>query len=111
VLTLYQAEWCPYSSSVRERLTELGLDFVACQVAPEPDERDELRALAGTDSIPVLATEDGEHIQGVDEIFAYLARYETPPQARGHRRRYHAHREEREQDEPGRILEGKAPLD
>jgi glutaredoxin len=32
VLTLYQAEWCPYSSAVRQRLTELGIDFVAKQV-------------------------------------------------------------------------------
>ena len=29
MLTLYQAEWCPFSSAVREILTELGLDFVA----------------------------------------------------------------------------------
>jgi len=28
MLTLYQAEWCPFSSAVREILTELGLDFV-----------------------------------------------------------------------------------
>ena len=29
MLTLYQAEWCPFSSAVREVLTELGIDFVA----------------------------------------------------------------------------------
>ena len=32
VLTLYQAEWCPFSSAVREVLTELGIDFLARQV-------------------------------------------------------------------------------
>jgi len=26
ILTLYQAEWCPFSSAVREALTELGID-------------------------------------------------------------------------------------
>jgi len=25
-VTLYQAEWCPFSSAVRELLTELGID-------------------------------------------------------------------------------------
>ena len=29
---LYQAEWCPYSSYVREQLTERGVAFVARQV-------------------------------------------------------------------------------
>ena len=39
MLTLYQAEWCPFSSAVREVLTELGLDFVARQVEPWPEQR------------------------------------------------------------------------
>jgi glutaredoxin len=37
VLELWQAEWCPYSHRVRQRLTELGLDFVAHQVAAGDD--------------------------------------------------------------------------
>ena len=48
MLTLYQAEWCPFSSAVREILTEFGLDFVARQVEPWPEQRDGLRAVAGT---------------------------------------------------------------
>jgi len=28
VLTLYQTEWCPFSSAVREVLTELGLSLI-----------------------------------------------------------------------------------
>jgi hypothetical protein len=31
MIELYQAEWCPHSHPVRQRLTELGLDFVARQ--------------------------------------------------------------------------------
>ena len=110
MLTLYQAEWCPYSSSVRQRLTELGLDFVARQVAPEPDERAELRERAGTDSIPVLETDDEQFLQGTDAIFAYLERYDVPPQARAHRRQYHGHREERDEESP-KILERSASVD
>src|SRR5205085_227229 len=61
-LTLYQTEWCPFSSAVREVLTELGLDFVASQVEPWPPERAELLEVAGTDQIPVLQVEDGRLI-------------------------------------------------
>src|SRR4051794_28418906 len=32
MIELYQAEWCPYSSRVRQRFTELGVAFVARQV-------------------------------------------------------------------------------
>jgi len=56
---LYQTEWCPFSSAVREVLTELGTDFVARQVEPWPSERHGLQDLAGSDEIPVLETEDG----------------------------------------------------
>ena len=48
MLTLYQTEWCPFSSAVREVLTELGADFVARQVEPWPEERKKLRAVTGT---------------------------------------------------------------
>jgi glutaredoxin len=29
MIELYQAEWCPHSHHVRQRLTEHGVDFVA----------------------------------------------------------------------------------
>jgi glutathione S-transferase len=73
VLELYQAEWCPFSHRVRERLTELGVDFIARQVAPRRFEREAMRAKLGTDSIPSLLTEDGEVITGDEPIMAYLA--------------------------------------
>ncbi len=85
-ITLYQSEWCPFSAAVREVLTELGLPFVAQQVEAWPEERDELRALAGTDQIPVLLAEDGTVHRGTREIFAHLrerdcvaARGRAPP--------------------------------
>jgi glutathione S-transferase len=84
-MELYQAEWCPHSHRVRQRLTELGLDFVAHQVPAEPEERDEMRRAAGDDSIPVLV--DGRRILlGDDEILAYLdAAYEDRADADAHR--------------------------
>ena len=72
MLTLYQAEWCPFSSAVREALTELGIDFVARQVEPWPEDRTQLQALASTDQIPVLQAEDGQLYRGTREIFAHL---------------------------------------
>jgi len=39
MIELYQAEWCPHSHRVRQRLTELGLDFVARQVPVDQAER------------------------------------------------------------------------
>jgi glutaredoxin 3 len=85
MLELYQAEWCPHSHRVRERLTELGLDFVARQVAPDPDQRDAMEQATGSRSIPTLV--DGERVvQGDDDILAHLdATYDEPPTAAAHR--------------------------
>ena len=92
MLTLYQAEWCPYSARVRMRLTELGLPFVAKQVEPRQEDRDELRAVSGGDSIPTLVTEGGDAIDGADAILAWLnARHVDPPTAQGHRAQARAH--------------------
>jgi uncharacterized protein len=104
-LTLYQAEWCPFSSAVREVLTELGLDFVARQVEPWPSERSGLRELAGTDQIPVLETEDGRLYRGTREIFAHLHEREPWRFAGTHRRRFADHRDARESDAPGQLVE------
>ena len=105
VPTLYQAEWCPFSSAVREVLTELGIDFVARQVEPWPWERDELRRVAGTDQIPVLQAEDGRLYHGTRQIFAYLHEREPGRFAADHRRRFADHRDARESDAPGQLVE------
>ena len=82
---LFQAEWCPHSHKVRQRLTELGLDFVARQVAADPDERDELERLAGTTEIPVLVTDDGTVYGGEEDILGYLERHPKRADAADHR--------------------------
>jgi uncharacterized protein len=105
VLVLYQAEWCPFSSAVREVLTELGLDFVARQTEPWPEQREELRAVAGTDQIPVLHAEDGQLYRGTREIFSYLHEREPSRFAAAHRRRFMDHRDARESDAVGQLIE------
>ncbi len=96
VLTHNQAEWCPHSHRVRQRLTELGLPFVAMQVEPRPEDRHELRDASGDDEIPVLVTDEGESIGDADEIIAWLdAHYAEPKTARGHRAQARAHESSR----------------
>ena len=73
MLEFFQAEWCPYSHRVRERMTELGIDFIARQVQPRLSLRDDLEQEIGTRSIPALKTEDGRVIEGDVAIMAFLA--------------------------------------
>jgi glutathione S-transferase len=86
-MELYQAEWCPHSHKIRQRLTELGLDFTARQVPAEPDERTAMKGATGTDEIPVLVTDDGETVKGEDEILRWLGRFDERPDAAMHRAR------------------------
>jgi len=45
MLELWQTEWCPASRRIRERLTELGIDYVTRQVPVEKEQRTALRAI------------------------------------------------------------------
>jgi uncharacterized protein len=105
LVTLYQTEWCPFSSTVREVLTELGIDVIVRQVEPWPEQRARLREVAGTDLIPVMQTEDGQIFRGTRAIFAHLESRETWGYAAAHRQRYADHRDARESDTTGQLLE------
>ena len=104
MLMLYQAEWCPYSSAVRQRLTELGIDFVAKQVAPRQEDRENQH------EIPLLVAEDGDRFQGTDEIFEYLATLPSGESEREHRAQYRAHRADRARETTAQVLGEHAPL-
>jgi glutathione S-transferase len=104
VIVLFQAEWCPFSSSVRERLTELGIDFVARQVEPTEGKRTEVG------EIPTLELEDGTRYAGTHAIFGYLASIEPWRFEREHRQRYVEHADDRLRDVTGTILAKNAPL-
>jgi glutathione S-transferase len=70
---------------VRQRLTELGLPFVAKQVPAARTERDELRVAAGVDTIPVLV-DGGGVVIGAARILPYLDHaYRERPDAEVHR--------------------------
>ena len=86
LIELYQAEWCPHSHRVRQRLTELGLEYVARQVPVERAERRQLERATGCQGIPTLVFEDGAVAHGEDEILAALdLRVPEPREAVVHR--------------------------
>ena len=83
---LWQTEWCPASRRVRQRLTELGVDYVTRQVPVEKSDRALLLARTGTDVIPALVTPGGRVVVGGDAILGYLERHEPVPEgAAAHR--------------------------
>jgi len=85
-LELWQTEWCPASRRVRERLTELGVDYVVRQVPVEREERTALLEATGSDVIPALVAADGSAQVGEDAIGAYLdGEFDEPPGAEAHR--------------------------
>ena len=85
-LELYQTEWCPASRRIRERLTELGLDYFVRQVPVERERRTALIEATGAETIPALLLEDGTAVVGEDAIGAYLdQRFDEPPGAEAHR--------------------------
>lgn len=94
VIDVHQAEWCPFSSMVRERLNELDIPFVCRPVPAYREDRDALRELTGgDDSIPVVVLDDGTVLSGdTREIIAELdRRFEEPPGAEAHREQLRAH--------------------
>lgn len=83
---LWQTEWCPASRRVRQRLTELGIDYLNRQVPVERDDRTLLRQRTGGDVIPVLVTPDGSTIVGEEAIGAHLDELAPEPsEAQAHR--------------------------
>ncbi|MFB6143751.1 MAG: glutathione S-transferase N-terminal domain-containing protein [Candidatus Nanohaloarchaea archaeon] len=72
LLELYQFEGCPYCSKVREKMTELGLDFIARQVEPNGD-RERVREVSGQTGVPVLKDPNTDTVMPEsDDIVEYL---------------------------------------
>lgn len=86
MLELWQTEWCPASRRVRQRLTELGIDYVVRQVPVEKNDRSALIDATGTDSIPVLVAADRTVMAGEEAISAFLReQFSEPRDADTHR--------------------------
>ena len=79
MLQLFQTEWCAASHRVREHLTELGVDYVVRQVPADKRKRHELVAATGTDTVPVLVTDDSHVLDGEERILAHLGEHYLEP--------------------------------
>ena len=77
-LELWQTEWCPASHRVRQRLTELGLSYLARPVPVAREQRTELETATGVRSIPVLVA-GGKIIDGERAILEYLDTHNSEP--------------------------------
>lgn len=70
-IVLYQAEWCPYCARVRQKMTDLLLDYKTVNVPRAHSERAEVKAASGQTSIPVMV--DGNVVlDDDDDIVPYL---------------------------------------
>jgi glutathione S-transferase len=88
MLELLQTEWCPASRRVRQRLTELGLDYINRQVPVERLARTALREASGSDTIPALRLENGSAVVGEENILVYLReRFAEPLDAEAHQQK------------------------
>jgi len=86
MLELWQTEWCPASRRIRERLSELGIDYLTRQVPVDKDQRAALREKTGTDTIPALVPDHGSALIGENEICRYLdGHFPIPAEAEAHR--------------------------
>ncbi len=93
MIQVFQAEWCPFSAQVRERLNELDLPFIALPVPVPQEERDVMFERTGSRSIPAVILEDETVLAGdTDEIVAELGRrFPEPATAAAHREALAAH--------------------
>ena len=86
MLEVHQAEWCPHSSRVRQKLTELGVDYVIRQVEPYAEQRTALTEATGQNTIPAVVLEDGAVLAGdtADIVRALGERFEPWEHHDGH---------------------------
>jgi len=79
MLELYQFEQCPYCKKVREKLTDLNLDFISRNMKKGTEKRKILTTLGGKDQVPLLMDMDNQVIMyESDRIVEYLeANYGT----------------------------------
>lgn len=71
-IVLYQAEWCTYCAHVRQKLTDLLLDYKCVNVPRDHAGRTNVKAVSGQTGIPVMVDGDVVIADDDDAIIAYL---------------------------------------
>ena len=73
MLELFQMEDSPECARVRQKMSDMMLDFVARQVGPDPEHRTRLKLASGQTKVPALVDPDnGMVVTEADDIIAYL---------------------------------------
>ena len=73
MIELFQYEGCPDCGRVRQKLSEMMLDFVARQVPLDPAHRTRLELATGQHDVPALIDpEQGMIVTEADDIIDYL---------------------------------------
>ncbi len=71
MLEVYQFEGCPFCRKVRQKMTELGLDFIARQV--DSEDRTRVEKVSGQSNVPVLVDPNNDTVMPEsDDIVEYL---------------------------------------
>jgi glutathione S-transferase len=73
-LVLYELPGCPFCAKVKNKLSELGLEYESREVPRSHGERTEVEAISGQTGVPVLVDE-AHGVDGMSEsgdIVAYL---------------------------------------
>ena len=71
-IVLYQAEWCPYCAHVRQKLTDLLLDYKCVNVPRSHSERTNVQEVSGQTGIPVMVDGDVKIADDDEAIVEYL---------------------------------------
>lgn len=71
MLEVYQFEGCPFCSKVRQKMNDLGLDFIARSV--DPHDRSRVEEISGQTGVPVLKDPNTSTVMPEsDDIVEYL---------------------------------------
>jgi glutaredoxin 3 len=71
-IVLYQAEWCGYCARVRDKLTDLLLDYKIVNVPEEHAKRTQVREIFGVTGIPSMTDGDVKIADDDSAIISYL---------------------------------------
>lgn len=77
MLELYQFEECEYSTRVRLKMSEWGIDYILRNVSKDKSKRQRLKKISGQNGVPTLVDSSRNVVIAGDDqkIIAYLRKH------------------------------------